>query len=93
MLIASKLSENNFIVNVSDVLQKVVQLLRSLVTSPRDLVILLCHWLLHAYAIVAFTQLNDPAFYLPFICLVPFPAIFYVLTVKFTEPSELDTVL
>lgn len=40
------------------------------------------HWLLLAYGIISLHQ------HLAFLVLVPFPAIFYILTVRFTDPSE-----
>lgn len=41
------------------------------------------HWLLLAYGIVALHQ------HLAFLAFVPFPAVFYIVTVKFTNPGEL----
>lgn len=40
------------------------------------------HWLLLAYGIVSLDQ------HLAFLAFVPFPAIFYIITVKFTDPGE-----
>lgn len=40
------------------------------------------HWLLLAYGIVSLDQ------HLAFLAFVPFPAIFYIITVKFTDPTE-----
>jgi len=61
-------------------------------TSVRNVVIMFGHWILHAFSIIALTQLRDPAIHAPLLCLVPFPAIFYILTVKFTDPTALDIV-
>lgn len=55
----------------------------------RNLVILLGHWMLHAYGIIAITQLKSPIFHGSLLALVPFPALFYILTSKFTDPSKL----
>lgn len=41
------------------------------------------HWLLLAYGIVALHQ------HLAFLAFVPLPAIFYIVTVKFTNPGEM----
>jgi len=54
---------------------------------------MLGHWLLHAFSIIALTQLRDPVVHASLLCLVPFPAIFYILTVKFTDPTGLELVL
>ncbi|KFM78440.1 JNK1/MAPK8-associated membrane protein, partial [Stegodyphus mimosarum] len=62
------------------------------ITSIRDirnLIILLGHWLLHAYGIVAITQLTNPVLHGSLLALVPFPTVFYILTSKFTDPSKL----
>lgn len=40
------------------------------------------HWLLLAYGIISLNQ------HLAFLAFVPFPAIFYIFTVKFTDPGE-----
>ena len=63
------------------------------VTSVRNVVVMLGHWLLHALSIIALTQLRQPAVHAPLLALVPLPAIFYILTVKFTDPNTLDHVL
>lgn len=55
----------------------------------RNLVIILGHWILHAYGIIAITQLSRPILHSSLIALVPFPALFYILTSKFTDPSKL----
>ena len=62
------------------------------VTSIRNVVIMFGHWLLHAFSIIALTQLRNPVVHTSLLSLVPFPAIFYMLTVKFTDPSGLDLV-
>ena len=58
---------------------------------PRNLVVLFAHWILHAYAIVGITGLDNPALHMPMIGMVPFPAIFYIFTVKYTDPRKLIT--
>ncbi|XP_022250678.1 JNK1/MAPK8-associated membrane protein-like isoform X1 [Limulus polyphemus] len=69
--------------------QSMKSLLISTFKDVRNLVILLGHWLLHAYGIVAITQLKEPLLNGALISLVPFPAFFYILTSKFTDPSKL----
>ncbi|KAK3588859.1 hypothetical protein CHS0354_025836 [Potamilus streckersoni] len=61
-------------------------------TNVRNLTVLAGHWLLHAYGIVSLTELSEPSFHGPLIALVPFPVIFYILTVRFTDPDNLDKV-
>jgi len=67
-------------------------LLKAHVTSVRNVVVMLGHWLLHALSIISLTQLRQPVIHASLLALVPFPAIFYILTVKFTDPNTLDTV-
>ncbi|KAL3874476.1 hypothetical protein ACJMK2_037490 [Sinanodonta woodiana] len=62
-------------------------------TNVRNLTVLAGHWLLHAYGIVSLTELTEPSFHGPLIALVPFPVIFYILTVRFTDPDNLDRVV
>ena len=71
---------------------KLDQSARSLVLgcfrNRRNLVVLVGHWLLHAFGIVAVTRVNDPGVHLPLLALVPLPAAFYVLTARFTDPNN-----
>ncbi|KAK6999242.1 JNK1/MAPK8-associated membrane protein [Biomphalaria glabrata] len=67
--------------------QVMKDLIKQNVTNIRNLTILLGHWALHAYGIMAITQLVQPAYQAPLVALVPFPTIFYILTVKFTDPA------
>ena len=61
-------------------------------TSVRNVMIIIAHWLLLAYCVVSITEMRDPAVHGPLLLLVPCPALFYVLTVKFTDPSRLEAV-
>lgn len=58
----------------------------------RNLVILIGHWALHAYGIVAITELRNLPFHSGLIALAPLPAVFYVLTARFTDPNKLHLV-
>ncbi|CAG9862108.1 unnamed protein product [Phyllotreta striolata] len=69
--------------------QRVKSLLVSTLLEPRNLVILLGHWCLHAYGIISLTQLEDLSIHGPLILLVPIPAVFYILTSKFTDPNKI----
>lgn len=71
--------------------QSMTALLLQTVKEVRNVTILLGHWFLHAYGIVAITQLQEPVFHSALLAVVPFPALFYVLTSKFTDPNKLHT--
>ena len=70
--------------------QSVKSLVVSSVCDMRNLVILLGHWALHAYGIIAVTELKDLSLHLPIIGLVPLPAVFYILTARFTDPTRIN---
>lgn len=69
--------------------QSMASLVVSTFTDLRNFVILIAHWLFHAYGIIAVTELKDPVFHWSLMALVPCPTIFYILTAKFTDPSKL----
>ena len=69
--------------------QSVKSLLLTSVTYTRNVVILLGHWGLHAYGIVAVTELKQMSLHLSLIGLVPIPALFYILTARFTDPARI----
>jgi hypothetical protein len=58
-------------------------------------VILIAHWLLHGFGILAITQLKDPDMNLSLLCLTPLPAIFYCVSARFSDPvnfsNEMNT--
>ncbi|CAG9820324.1 unnamed protein product [Phaedon cochleariae] len=68
--------------------QSVKALILTTVTEPRNVVILLGHWFLHAYGIISLTQLADPPIHALLILLVPLPTLFYIFTALFTDPSK-----
>ncbi|KAH8408353.1 hypothetical protein KR215_003462 [Drosophila sulfurigaster] len=57
-------------------------LLLSSVWEMKNVVIISVHWLLLAFGIAS---LN---YHYTLLCLVPFPSLFYILTVRFTDPGE-----
>ncbi|XP_061721363.1 JNK1/MAPK8-associated membrane protein [Cydia pomonella] len=65
--------------------QSASALLLSSIANPRNLVILIGHWLVHAYGIISLTGLKD----LWYLNLVPAPALFYILTAQFTDPMKI----
>ncbi|XP_062570241.1 JNK1/MAPK8-associated membrane protein-like [Saccostrea cucullata] len=60
--------------------------------NGRNLTILVGHWFLHAFGIISLTQLTQLEIHLPILALVPFPTIFFILTIQFSHPSHLEDV-
>lgn len=56
--------------------------------DPRRMVILLGHWILHGFGVLSITQLTDMTRDLSLLALVPVPALFYILTSKFTAITK-----
>lgn len=54
----------------------------------RNLSIVLFHWFLHSFGIVALTELKHSYDYL-FLLLAPLPTFFYIFITKFSDPSKL----
>lgn len=65
------------------------QSFKDLLVRKKRLVVLVSHWLLHAYGIISISKLDKLEQDLPLLALVPAPALFYVLTAKYTEPSRI----
>ncbi|XP_066262494.1 JNK1/MAPK8-associated membrane protein [Euwallacea similis] len=68
--------------------QTIPALIRSTLTQPRNVVIVLGHWCIHAYGIISLTELVDPLVHSLLLILVPLPAVFYILTARFTDPNK-----
>ena len=68
--------------------QQMAALARHSATELRPAGIVLGHWLLHAYGLVAVTQLSRPLLDGLLLLLVPVPTVFYIITVRFTDPSR-----
>ncbi|XP_065603787.1 JNK1/MAPK8-associated membrane protein [Cyrtonyx montezumae] len=66
-----------------------VESFRDLLVRKKRLVVLFSHWLLHAYGIISIPKLDKLEQDLPLLALVPAPAIFYLMTAKYTEPSRI----
>lgn len=66
--------------------QSMVALVRGCVRDARSLIIVLSHWALHAYGLVSLTYLG-PTMHYALCSLVPLPALFYILTARFSDPS------
>lgn len=80
---------NNTINLHVSLLQSMSSLFSQTLKESRNLTILIGHWFLHAYGIIAITQLQDPVLHWALLAVVPFPSLFYILTSKFTDPSKL----
>lgn len=65
--------------------QTVENLVSSSIKDMRNLIIVLGHWLVHAYGIISLTGFKD----LWYLTLVPAPALFYILTAQFTDPMKI----
>ncbi|XP_065338699.1 JNK1/MAPK8-associated membrane protein isoform X2 [Cloeon dipterum] len=70
--------------------QSARKLFKSTVSNVRNVVILLGHWLLHAYGISCIIPLQVSTNWSVFM-LVPLPALFYILTAKFTDPKKVHS--
>lgn len=66
-----------------------VSALQSQSLEPRNLLIILSHWLVHAYGLVAATvdEHGIDAFWT--LLLAPLPTMFYIYTARFTDPERL----
>ncbi|ESN97664.1 hypothetical protein HELRODRAFT_85220 [Helobdella robusta] len=67
--------------------QTPVGLLKSLTTKPRNMVILMAHWLVHAFGIISLLSSNIKTNQLAYLCLIPTPCLVYVISVYFTDPD------
>lgn len=66
-------------------------LLLSSVSDLKNVIIILGHWLLHGYGVVAVATLLGITVHPAMLVLIPLPALFYILTVKFTDPIKFRT--
>jgi len=71
--------------------QSIRNLFLSTVTDTRNIIIVLGHWVLHGFAIVSITGLVNTTHY-SLLALVPAPAVFYILTAKFTNPVKINKI-
>lgn len=84
IIISMMTSASHFSIKIE---QSAWRLLVSTVTRPRNLVIVLGHWLVHAYGIISLTGFKE----LWYLSLVPAPALFYILTAQFTDPMKIHS--
>jgi len=56
---------------------------------PRIIALIILHWCMHAFAIIAITR-NESLFdTLKILCLTPLPTIFFFLTIRFSDPCQI----
>ncbi|XP_031833682.2 JNK1/MAPK8-associated membrane protein isoform X2 [Nomia melanderi] len=71
--------------------QTMKSLLVSSVSNMKNVIVILGHWLLHGYGIVSIATLYGLNIHPAMLALVPLPALFYILTARFTDPEKLHT--
>ncbi|XP_066599686.1 JNK1/MAPK8-associated membrane protein [Prorops nasuta] len=69
--------------------QTMKSLLLDSVSNVKNVTVILGHWMLHGYGVVAITTLRGMSIHPSMIALVPLPALFYILTARFTDPHKL----
>jgi len=67
--------------------QSITGLLKSTIRSSRNSVIVLFHWAMNAFGVLAVTQLSNPVRDFALIALSPLPTFFYILTAHYTDPN------
>lgn len=82
IIISMMTSASHFSIKIN---QSAPALLIMSLRNTRNLVILIGHWLVHAYGIISLTGLKE----LWYLSLVPAPALFYILTAQFTDPMKI----
>ncbi|KAF7418633.1 hypothetical protein HZH68_001286 [Vespula germanica] len=70
--------------------QTMKSLLLSSVSDVKNVIVILGHWLLHGYGVVAVATLRGISIHPAMLVLVPLPALFYIFTARFTDPHKLD---
>lgn len=69
--------------------QSMKALLLSCVSDIKNVIIIASHWMLYGYGLVAAATFRDLGIHPALIALVPLPALFYIITVRFTDPHKL----
>ena len=70
--------------------QTMKSLLLSSISDMKNIIVILGHWLLHDMGVVAIATLRGFEFSSSYaLLLVPLPALFYILTARFTDPHKL----
>ncbi|CAH2328752.1 JNK1 MAPK8-associated membrane isoform X1 [Pelobates cultripes] len=66
-----------------------IESFKDLLVKKKRLVVLLSHWLIHAYGIISISKVEKLERDLPLLALIPGPTLFYLLTAKFTDPTRI----
>lgn len=69
--------------------QTVKSLLLSSVSNIKNVIVILGHWLLHGYGLIAVATLRGVSIHPGMLVLVVLPALFYIITARFTDPHKL----
>lgn len=69
--------------------QTVKSLLLSSISDIKNVIVILGHWLLHGYGVIAVATLREVTIHPTMLLLVVLPALFYIITAKFTDPHKL----
>ena len=65
-------------------------LILSSISDVKNIIVILGHWLLHGYGVMAAATLHGLTLHPAMLVLVPLPALFYILTTRFTDPHKLQ---
>lgn len=63
-------------------------LLKETVSSFHNLMVVLGHWVLHGFGLVALTMWLEPKLLVTILTLVPLPTFLYVALSRFTDPGK-----
>lgn len=69
--------------------QTMKSLLLSSISDIKNVIVILGHWLLHGYGVIAVATSREISIHPIILALVPLPALFYILTARFTDPHKL----
>ncbi|XP_028402899.1 JNK1/MAPK8-associated membrane protein-like [Dendronephthya gigantea] len=61
---------------------------KDLLAKKDVIVILIGHWILHAFSLIALTEWSEPSVNGPLFLMVFFPSVFYIMTVKLSSPNK-----
>lgn len=71
--------------------QRLHRLCRDSVSDPRNVVIILSHWFVHSYGLIAATVPEYGIWSFWSLLAMPLPTLFYIATSKFTDPEKLHS--
>ncbi|CAB3977498.1 JNK1 MAPK8-associated membrane -like, partial [Paramuricea clavata] len=84
-----------YLLLIGSVLSTAILLAKKKITNFKDLLakkdiiaILIGHWFLHAFSLIALTEWSEPKMDGPLFLLVFFPSLFYIMTVRLSDPYK-----